>query len=143
MAEKTFRIKLDRVELLEKTMSRAQPATPVFNFQIKAQSIIHREEKTVITFIGIAVKNESSEIKLAEFLTACGFIIENFEEVIEKDEQGLDLMPVELDNTLKSISISTTRGIIYSELRGTALHGAYLPIILADSLQPTDEKFIQ
>jgi hypothetical protein len=37
--------------------------------------------------------------------------------------------------TLNSISISTTRGVMFSELKGTILHHAFLPIIDVKALQ--------
>ncbi|MBL0073688.1 MAG: hypothetical protein IPP34_18540 [Bacteroidetes bacterium] len=59
---------------------------------------------------------------------SCIFEILNFEDVIKVEADGKVNIPPRLIETLNIISISTTRGVMFSTFKGT-LHGAVLPII--------------
>lgn len=72
-------------------------------------------------------------IELASFGVAYYFEINDFEKVIVKNEENAFIIPQQLDLTIKPAVISTTRGIIYSELRGTYLHNAIMPIVFMDN----------
>ncbi len=50
--------------------------------------------------------------------------------VVQKDSNGLTMIiPDSLSEILNSVSISTTRGVMHSTLKGTFLNNAILPII--------------
>lgn len=53
----------------------------------------------------------------------------NFNEVIHADAEGIVTLPQDLADILNSISISTTRGLMFSAFKETFLHNAFLPII--------------
>jgi hypothetical protein len=69
-------------------------------------------------------------------------IIENFEDTLKKDEDDKYIIPGDLEGMLKQISISTIRGFMFSEFRGTHLHKAILPILLSESLVAVDEESV-
>jgi hypothetical protein len=53
----------------------------------------------------------------------------NFVDVIKISTDGKLDIPQALIEVLNSISISTTRGVMFSTFKGTFLHNAVLPII--------------
>jgi hypothetical protein len=66
---------------------------------------------------------------LGSFGAACSFEIENFEEIFIKTSVNAYNIPNDVMVTLISLSISTLRGIMFDQLRGTYLHNAFLPIL--------------
>jgi hypothetical protein len=63
--------------------------------------------------------------------------IDIVERILNKsDIEDGDQFNFDIENLLKSIAISTMRGIIFSDLRGTILHNAILPLVMADSFKP-------
>ena len=59
----------------------------------------------------------------------CGFEIHSFENVIKRDEGGDYTIPQELNIAISRISVAITRGILYSQLRGSYLHDLNLPLL--------------
>ena len=72
--------------------------------------------------------NFHSEV-LGALSVSCIFDIVNFEDVITVEADGKVNIPQRLIETLNIISISTTRGVMFSTFKGTFLHSAILPII--------------
>jgi len=140
MEKKNFNIRFDRVELLAKTLNNIRvEQEDVFSFEVKTRSSIKKEERLIVTVVDVLIKKAAGSKTAASFTAACGFIVENFEDAFAK--KGNSLLK-ELDDLFKTISISTMRGIIYSELRGTHLHDVHLPVFLPDSLQPAEQQLI-
>ncbi|WP_121811333.1 hypothetical protein [Mucilaginibacter kameinonensis] len=48
-------------------------------------------------------------------------------------DKAIDVLPSDLQISANAISLSTSRGLLYSRLRGTALHNAILPLIDASA----------
>lgn len=140
MPQSTFTYRLHGINIVEKAIFRSiVQDEDQFNFQVKTQGGIDLTQKIVVIAIAVVIKKINAEEMLAKFLIVFGYEVANMEEVFEKGKDGQLTIPVEFENVLKAISLSTTRGIIFSELRGTALHNAVLPIIFIDSLKPEPE----
>ena len=77
----------------------------------------------------ITINELDNQAKLAFFKTICLFEFPEFDAHFTKREDNNFDIPVDLEIMLKSVSISTARGVVFSELRGTYLHGAILPLI--------------
>jgi len=104
-----------------------------FDFLVDVK--IGPSEKVALAVTDVTVIEAVTNIQLAKFKTICVFEFpENFDVYFTKNEENKYDMPVELEIILKSAGLSTTRGIIFSELRGTYLHGAILPLIDIASL---------
>src|SRR5205809_164950 len=112
MEKKNFNIRFDRVELLAKALNniRVEPED-VFSFEVKTRSSIKKEERLIVTVVDVIIKKAAGNETAASFSAACGFIVENFQDAFAK--KGT-VLPKELDDLFKTISISTMRGIIYS-----------------------------
>lgn len=144
MEQKNYKIRIEGVDLLNKSLNNLPiPINGLFNHQLKTQAIGDEKKNLVIVFIQVKISNIEEPVNLlGEINIAIRFGIENFKEDFPKDESGKYLIPFEVENLLKSISISTLRGIMFSEFRGTVLHNAILPVILMDSLKPTEGNLV-
>ena len=125
-------IKFEAIDLISKKIAPrgAQPISPTdygFNFKVAINASAERKTAVVVTEISIELSTDNSE--LAKFHTAMYFEFKDFETIFKKiDEERFDI-PIELEILMKSVALSTTRGIIYSEVRGTYLDAAVLPLV--------------
>jgi hypothetical protein len=120
------------IELLNSSLQL--PAIPNasitnFNFNISIESRVDAPNKLVFVIVHIDIKNDDQSLVLGALSVSCIYEIANFEEVITVEADGKLDLPQLLIETLNSISISTTRGVMFSMFKGTFLHNAILPII--------------
>jgi hypothetical protein len=104
-------------------------AITTFNFNIRIESKADAANKLVFVIVHVEIGNEDHSIVLGEISVSCIFEIINFDEVIRIEENGKYDIPPRLIETLNVVSISTTRGVMFSTFKGTFLHGAVLPIL--------------
>ena len=129
------RIKFKIIDLLSKKMiapSQSLTAVPkMFHFDILVDTSVNTEQKIIVIVVDIKIKEVNKEIVQGELSLACGFEVENFEETILKDDKtNMYIVPPDTDALVKSVSISTARGVLFSEFRGTYLMQAIMPIII-------------
>jgi hypothetical protein len=111
-----------------------------FSFNINIESKADEVQKLIFVIVSIEIKNEPQTQILGSIAASCVYLIDNFSDVVTKDSQGNLVIPKPLVDTLNSISISTTRGIMFSTFKGTFLHNAILPIINPQiHLQPAQQ----
>lgn len=101
----------------------------LFNFGIKVETRVHAPLKYVIPFVFVEIKEGDNQESLADFTIACYFEVEDFEKVITLNNDGLYTVPIQLDSLIRPVAVSTARGIIYSELRGTYLQNTVMPVV--------------
>jgi hypothetical protein len=124
------------IHIISKNMLELpQPPTNgvVFNFNLKVETQIQAENKLVISVVSVTITDQQRSLDLANFKIACLFQIDNFREAIVLNDEGLYIVPPNFEATIRPVSISTARGIIYSELRGTHLNNAIMPVVYMDS----------
>jgi hypothetical protein len=100
-----------------------------FNFNINIESKADAPNKIVFVIVNIEIKNEDQSVILGSISVSCIYEILNFVDVIKISTDGKLDIPQALIEVLNSISISTTRGVMFSTFKGTFLHNAVLPII--------------
>lgn len=100
-----------------------------FNFDITAETRVNSEKKLVFIITTVKVRELNGEKELGEIASALAFEVENFEEVITKNNDDHFIVPIPFEILMRTISISTTRGIMFSNFKGTHLHKAILPIV--------------
>lgn len=125
-------IQFRTIELLSSSISTpliANNANKAFTFDITTEIKLNEESKLIIVVIGIKISNEAKDILFGTLTTSNIFYIENYEEVISRNEANEPVIPNTLINSLNSISLSTTRGVMWSTFKGTMLHNAVLPIL--------------
>lgn len=131
------------IELLNGSLNLpANPNTPVtnFNFNIRIESRADAVNKHVFVIVHVEIKNDDHSVVLGALSVSCIFEIVNFEDVIKVEADGKVNIPQRLIETLNVISISTTRGVMFSTFKGTFLHGAVLPIIDPKLFQVGSQK---
>ena len=130
--EVQFNFQLRNIELLGVAISAAdRPADLGMQvlFQIAMEHRIDLTNKMVVVLTHVnVVSKDDSPIVYGNLITSCNFHVEEMEDYLDK-EAGIVNFPEQVVVTLNSIAISTTRGIMYSEFRGTHLHGAVLPMV--------------
>lgn len=134
MDEQDIKVKFKGLELLSKTLIQRPMedfSGTSFHFDIKADAKINSQLKLILIFIDLKIRELDKEQILGSISVGCGFEVENFEDVIVKKNDLYDI-PKGVDAFVKSISISTARGVMFSEFRGTYLSNALLPIIIVD-----------
>lgn len=100
-----------------------------FIFNINLESRVDTEKSHVYIITDVEIKNAEQTLLLGSLTSSCIFKVVNFNQVIHADGQGIVKLPQDLADILNSISISTTRGLMFSTFKGTFLHNAFLPII--------------
>lgn len=133
---KEAQIRLHGIELISSSFSHKPKVNePIknYNFSVNVEIKIDPLKKLIISFVKTDIRpiDETNNI-IASFYAAVGIEILNFEEVVDMNniKNNVVELPSGLDTMLRTIAISTMRGIIFSELRGTHLHAAHLPIIV-------------
>ena len=100
-----------------------------FTFEIKTEIQLNQENEFIIVIIGVQILNEAKDFQLGSLTTSNIFLVENYESIVTQDNNGKVSIPDGLVTTLNSISISTTRGVMWNTFKGTFLHNAILPIL--------------
>lgn len=119
------------IELLEINLKHPQIPLELertYNFNINIEQRINNDEKLVIVVTSVDLVHEVDQQCHASIKTSCVFLIENFEDFLVADTNQVNL-PDQFVITLNSISLSTTRGIMFSSFKGTFMHNVYMPIV--------------
>lgn len=98
-------------------------------FNIKQDQKTNHSKQVVIIFTSISIIESGKNNVLASLETSCGFTLRDFDDLIRKGDKGGYLIPHELNTALNRISLSTSRGILFSELRGYYLQSLILPLL--------------
>ncbi len=112
------------------------PGSQIYNFEVTTESSLQKDNHNIFIFVKVNLSEEPERaIHLASFIFVCIFEIENYDEVVTLNDNGLYTIDYDLEMYLRSASISTSRGIIWCELKGSYLHNAVMPVIDVRSLQ--------
>lgn len=140
---KSYKIDFKGIELVSKLLEEPkelQGGEIKFHFNFISDLKLFPPNKTVFIVTEITISETISNRKLALFKTLCMFTFPDFENIFKLREDDKFDIPLNLEITLKSAGISTSRGIIYSELRGTYLSNATLPLIDIASIIINDRR---
>lgn len=139
----TVDLQLKSIELLKGSISL--PSVPEvslnnFNFNISLESKADATNKFLFVIVSVEIRSEDQNHILGSLAVSCIYSIVNFDDVVKIQADGRLDIPQPLVEILNSISISTTRGVMFSTFKGTFLHNAFLPIIDPRSFQQTEQK---
>ncbi len=129
--EQAFTFQFKGIEILETRQYQATQPLPdvvTYNFDISIEHRFNNEHKLVIVIVAINIKNEANTDKFGAIKIACTFSVTNFDDFVNNTTKQPQL-PEPIVGTLNSISLSTTRGVMFSHFKGTALHNAILPVV--------------
>jgi hypothetical protein len=127
----TFSFQIKAIELLDYSMvapQQQQSGITTNQFDIKIEHRYTIEKNRVFVVCTISIYNEQKNQLLGSLKSSCMYHVENLESFFEQNTKSLQL-PDQLVITLNSIAVSTTRGLMFSQFRGTSLHNAVLPVI--------------
>ena len=100
-----------------------------FNFNINLETKADENNKLIFVIVNIEVRNEEHDQILGSLSVSCVYDVFNFDKIVRFDSNGKVELPQPLIELLNSVSISTTRGMMFSTFKGTFLHNALLPIV--------------
>jgi len=100
----------------------------IFKFDVNVEIKIINEQSLIMAIVSIDILDNNTTDKYGFIRVNCVFSIENFMSFVNTETKVLDF-PKQFMTTINSISLSTTRGIMYDHFRGTFLNGAILPIL--------------
>ena len=120
---------IDSIELISRNIGKApikKFGKADFLYDVGLEIKIDGKEKKSTHTINISIRDNNEE--LGNISVACTYVIYNFEIFIVK-EKGKTLLADNVIDLLNTISIGTTRGVAFSEFRGSFLEDAILPIL--------------
>lgn len=126
------RFQLSAIELQEVWIGKPAPGAnqpTVFNFDLSIETNVEARQKLVINMVKVNIKGDESENQLGSITCVCIFSITDFKQFITTDDDGVISISPDLAEALNSVSVSTTRGVMFGEFKGTFLHHAVLPVI--------------
>lgn len=107
-----------------------------FNFNINIETKADAPNKLLFTINHIEILNENHSQVFGGISVSCIFELKNFDELIKIESEGKFTLPQQLVDIINSISLSTTRGVMFATFKGTPLHNAFLPIIDPKPFKP-------
>lgn len=141
MDNEEIKFKISNIHIVSKHLEELKEENPIeYSWEISVETRVHADKDQIIpcVFANIKKVKEKSEY-LAKFTVACIFEVEDFDKKILLNEANLYIIPSYFDNALKQIALSTARGVIFSEVQGTYLNNAILPVIFVDQMKETQQ----
>ena len=99
-----------------------------FHFKIQLHHRINEINKLLFVDTTVDIFHNDETTKLGAIKVTCVFHIKNILDFKPTEEKQFDL-PEDFLLKINSITLSTVRGVMYSELKGTFLHNAILPLL--------------
>ncbi|MPM41225.1 hypothetical protein SDC9_87875 [bioreactor metagenome] len=129
MENNNISFKIETIELLDYSLSGKDkniPVEAVFNFDINIEHRFDVQNNRVIAITNFKILVEGIEDVLGSASISCIYNISEMKKYIDGKDVNL---PDEFITTINSLSLSTSRGILFTLFRGTILHNAILPVI--------------
>ena len=124
-----FQIKT--IELMDTCLNAPQEplaAETVFQFEINLEHRINVEKDFVIVICTVSIQNETKDHLFGKLRSSCVYEVKELSKIVDPETKSVAI-PEVFATTLNAVSLSTTRGLMFSYFRGTFLHNAILPII--------------
>ena len=126
-----FEFRITTIDLIEKYFQRSPnqgSELPEVQFNLVMNVSIDKESRKITIILSVRMNLINNDSIVANISVGCTFKIINFQEIIIEKEGTLTI-PDAILETLNILTIGTTRGIMFSEFRGTWLHNTILPVI--------------
>ena len=128
--DNNFSIQLKKMNLLDVKLNQPEQPLPdntKFNFNLNIAYNVNENKEIANIITTVQVFHQDNKTLLGSIKSNCAIFIQNLANYI--DENKKISLPDELITSLNSLAISTTRGMMFSEFRGTFLHDAVLPLL--------------
>ena len=99
-----------------------------YHYNINIQHKINVEDRLILVDTSIDTMHQDKKTRLGHIKVTCIYYIESLLNYKSERNDQLIELPEQLIIKLNSLAISTTRGVMFSQFRGTFLHNAILPI---------------
>ena len=129
--DRSISFQLKGIELLDFCFNHPKQQIPtllVFNFDIKIEHKILADNNIIAVAVTVDINDETKTNKFGSIMVSCIFEVPELKEYIDKKNNTPNL-PETFLTTVNSLSISTVRGVMFAQFRGTFLHNAVLPVI--------------
>jgi hypothetical protein len=113
--------------------------TQEFQFRVSLESFINSEKKKLVVTNRIDIRDGSDTPILGSLTAEYHFDIIGVEH-IKQNKKGKHLIPNYLQLSVNTIALSTTRGLLFAQFRGTVLHSAILPVIDAANFSTNEAE---
>ncbi len=100
-----------------------------FNFDVQIEMQADLPTNLLIVKIHVSINNEQQTKKLGKIAVSYSFEVLDLKDMVEENAQKKPQLAQHLSDSVNSIALATTRGLMFANFKGTALHHAYLPII--------------
>jgi hypothetical protein len=128
--EKPF--KIHGIQLLTFSI-QPQPAKAYnkvfFEFNVRQDRKTNADKGVIIIYTIISINESGKENTLVNLEVACGFEIHSFESIIKKEGENDYSIPHDLNIAISKMSIAISRGILFSQVRGSYLQDLTLPLL--------------
>lgn len=120
------------------------PKTPLnrvvkFKFNINVEIKIINENSLIIAIVTVDILDNETANKYGSIKVSCIYGVENFGSFINSETNKV-IFSKQFLTIINSVSISTVRGVMFHQFRGTFLHGAILPIIDPSFLEKGEKQ---
>jgi hypothetical protein len=132
---------IEGIELLEYSLNSPNiklPENIQYRFDLSIEHKISVELNKVFVITSFTIINDELKLNLGHAKISCIFAFPNFDSFQYKEANKLEI-PDDLIVTLNSISLSTSRGVMFTLFRGTFLHNVILPIIDPKTFSKTEK----
>lgn len=129
MENHNISFKIDTIELLDYSLSGKDKNIPneaVFNFDINIEHRFDIKKERFVVITNYKIWIEGIENAIGSASISCIFNVLKLNEYFDGNNINL---PDDFITTINSLSLSTSRGVLFMLFRGTFLHSAILPII--------------
>ncbi len=136
---RNIEIQLKCIELLSSNLQKhafGAISHNSFNFNVNIETKVDDLNKLLFAIVYVEILTEDQSQVLGGISVNCIFDLKNFDELIKFESTGKHTLPQELVDIMNSISLSTTRGVMFATFKGTPLHNAFLPIIDPKPFRP-------
>ena len=133
-------IRLRGIELLDGSLLRPEDPKDdltAFQFNLNIVHDIDRSKKLVFVIVHVDLTSVKLNKHVGSLSVSHIYELANFDQTVVILGDDKFSLPDELKDILNSISISTTRGVMFSTFKGTFLHHALLPIVNPKLIQQT------
>lgn len=141
MTEQDFNFQLLNIDVVDEFLKHPEKQLPKkcqYNFDITIQHNITDKDKLIIVAPAISIRINNEEETRGRFKANIVFQVQNLDD-FKTQKTGKYEIPESFITILNSISISTSRGLLFSAFKGTFLHNAILPIVNPDDFKKETE----
>lgn len=124
---------LKAIEVLSSTLTppvETKSGDVDYLFDIGIEHRVSESERLVFVVVSVVIRADGLPESLGSLTASCIFRIDNLEEVVIPGPDNGVQLPKKLIASLNNISISTTRGLMFANFKGTFLHNAVLPVVI-------------